>query len=272
MNTNFSLPYALATSALLMAGLTGQQALADNLTARSVMLTIDLPSIINPVYDAKNKTCIAWVEPQGRIASERAIYIDRPARNQDDKKGLQSILSYGFAMDNFENPNNTNVWDLTVVLTGRAGNRAIKPVIQSEGFEQNENNELFVELLDENREIDFLYLGANGADGDKSILTSSDGRTYNPNCNQENRTGNPPGVKVKDIQNGLKSSCRGGLRDTSLSNNDLGGDLVTYTGASIPLAPGAYTVSVTGLIKSVYDDDGLRMAANKTIRVNNCQN
>ena len=274
MERKYSLTKSMVAGALIAAGFAMKPAFADdNLSARSAMVTIDVPCdrinangvcVIDQVYIPSDKTCRATITPKGRIASQRAFFRDRSG----GRIKSPSMLTFGFVLDNYESYNGTDVQRLTLMVTGNPDGKQFKEI-------QDENNGLLVELLDENRGIDFLYYGDSGASGDVGILTSSDGQNYNKKCKQEIQAGKN-GVSVKAIQNGEIGTCAAPNRkDTSLSNDDTGGDLVTYEGSSIDLAAGLYLLTVSGNLKSMYDDDdddNLMILASKRIRVTeNCK-
>jgi hypothetical protein len=266
MERKNTLTLSAVAGIILASGAVMQSAQAKDLSARSAMLNINIPCKnvtnnvcnIDQIFDSSTKSCKATIFPKGIIASERAFFRDR-----SDNKKLKSVLTYGFKLENSNSYNGTDVYGMKVQVTGNPGGKRFDVT-------RNENDGLLVELLEINKGVNLSsYNGANGAKGNLGILTSSDGQTYNKNCKQEVQ-GKKVGVAVNAIQNGAIGSCSSAaLKDGSVSNNDAGADVVTWTSESITLPPGNYLVTASATLKNMYDDnDELMILASKPIHVN----
>jgi hypothetical protein len=170
------------------------------------------------------------IMPTGTAASESALC------------SRQHPLKYSFALQDPLSTNGTRVTGLTVTLED-------KDQIQVGPSWSEANLNLSVGL--DTIGGDFLYNGANGANGTFSLLTSS-GAGYNPGCTSE------PAL-VNDIQAGLVPACGPvptgcAATDQFAGNNGIGGDRAAYTATtpSLGLTPegSPYTVRAAATLKS----------------------
>lgn len=201
----------------------------DNTTTRTGFVD---PGDVVTCWDLTSTTgSLPTITPLGTAASESALCSSKHP------------LKYSFTLGDPLSSNGTRVTGLTATLKDKDG-AGVKNWSEADG-------NLTVGLPAGNTGLDFMYNGANGANGTFSILTSS-GPGYNSSCSSE------PAF-VNDIQGGFVSACGTvptgcATTDQFLGNDGVGGDLATYEAlvASPGLAPegSPYSLSVAATLKS----------------------